>query len=93
MPEVNEISFTIEGHCIETAARLELAQLIREAIESDDNIDLINMKIEFLQEFITSTDFRRLRTLEPALDGRVRCNVIIKRVRGSSFEVQILDCP
>ncbi|MGB9599448.1 MAG: hypothetical protein ACPL7I_02755 [Myxococcota bacterium] len=89
---MNSVILILDGHCIETAARKRLSELIKKSIEEDVKDDLFE-EIEFLKRFIEGTDFSSLRANNPELDGRKFVRVeIICNIDGG-YSIINLDAP
>lgn len=89
MPEVNRVILSLDGYCIETSAKKRLEELIRLSIEN--GIESINTsEIEFLQDFIKNTDFKRIRAENPALDGRKKVKVALELQKDGGYSIRIL---
>lgn len=65
------ITLSTDGHCIETAAKIELRKLTDRLLQScSDSIDReTERKIELLQQFLRNTDFNALRASDDRLAG------------------------
>ena len=84
------VTLHLAGHCIETAARKQMRAWVEHALHS--NSASVNEEIlEFLDSFITQTDFPKLRGTRPELDGRTLVSVVVTFDPEESFQVSVLD--
>ncbi len=65
------VILSTDGHCIETAAKIELRRITDRILQScSDSIDNESeRKIELLQQFLRNTDFNALRASDDRLAG------------------------
>lgn len=70
-----------DGHCIETAAKIELRKLTDIVLSScSDSIDReTEKKIELLQQFLKTSDFENLRASDERLAGFTPATCILTR--------------
>jgi len=73
---------SLDGHCIETAARRERARIEARLLEldgPDSALRALGDDLALLTEFLRDTDFATLRTVRPDLDGRAALTVELRR--------------
>jgi hypothetical protein len=85
------IRLALQGHCIETAARERLRQLLDEIISSDIVDMSLQGQYELLREFINTADFRKLRASDKRLAGLVPCKCEIYREEDGLPAVRIME--
>ncbi len=88
MPEVNSLILTLDGHCIETAARNRLREVTTKAIIEDID-EKISAEIEFLERFLSENDFKKIRAENPRLDGRENIKVKIIHTEDGKYLFEI----
>lgn len=86
-----EIPLDLSRHCIETAARLRLEQLIRECLKSPDQEK--EAWIEALAGFLETADFSDLRTRISRLAGtqRSKACLVFSSVDPNVTEIRFRD--
>ncbi len=78
------LSLRLDGHCIETTARMLFRDMERCALEGGE-VD--EAAYALLSDFLRDTDFGNLRGERPVLDGRTKIFVRVFR-KGEGFEIE-----
>ena len=81
----------LEGHCIETAARVEcrrLEFLMFDLPERDPDLPPVADRLGIIQRFLEKTDFRALRAQRPELDGRTKMKVVVWEKQDGTFALE-----
>ena len=78
-----EIELSLNGQCIETAAKRRYEQIVTELLERDDK--KLERELEFILEFLKKADFRELR--RKGFDGSRKICVRIKK-EGKKFVIE-----
>jgi hypothetical protein len=81
----------LEGHCIETAARLEcrrLEYLLFDMSGQDADRPPVEERLGIVQRFLQKTDFRTLRAQRPELDGRTKMKVVVWERQDGTFALE-----
>lgn len=81
----------LEGHCIETAARIEcrrLEYLLFDLPESDPDRQPVADRLGIIQRFLQMTDFAALRAQRPELDGRTQMKVVVWEKPDGTFALE-----
>lgn len=85
-----KITLKIESHCIETAAKEKLQELIDTMITREEEDSTLQTQYELLYEFIHTADFKALRASDERLAGIVPCKCEIFKNAESNIEVRIV---
>lgn len=83
------IRFNLKDHCIETAAKNEYRRLVDEYLK--EGKEEIGEKIEFLREFLTTQDFRKIRAERPELSGGYDITVEITKEKEKFLIKEVKD--
>lgn len=81
----------LEGHCIETAARIEcrrLEYLLFDMHEQDADRPPVADRLGIIQRFLERTDFEALRAQRPELDGRTQMKVVVWEREDGTFALE-----
>lgn len=65
------IKLELNGHCIETAAKKKLQQLLNAMIHSDPEDPNLQAQYQLLYNFLHTTDFKHLRASDERFTGIV----------------------
>ncbi len=84
---MKSIRLLLDGKCIETSTRNRLKDLTNSLLR-DNNDPSLAEELLFLQEFIEKSDFKKIRTENPSLDGRERIFIEIKK-NGEDFAIYL----
>lgn len=80
----NHIRLHLDHCCIQTAADRRYHQVTETLLQAGDKPDSgLVADAELLHEFLKKTDFQKLRSLRPELDGSTDVHVTLRRVAGS----------
>ncbi len=81
----------LEGHCIETAARIEcrrLEYILFDLQEGDPDQPPVADRLGIIQRFLERTDFMALRARRPELDGRTKMKVVVWERQDGTFALE-----
>lgn len=83
------IKLELNGHCIETAAKEKLQQLLDAMFQADAEDPQLQAQYQLLYDFIHTADFKRLRTSDERLAGIVPsiCEVYIDETGKPSVRI------
>lgn len=80
------------GSCIQTTAQKRHENFVKSLLESNVEPDSeLESQLELLSEFLSKTDFSRLRSEKPELNGSQNLSVRISRDEKIGFEIQIIE--
>lgn len=80
------VKLNLKEHCIETAAKKALQELISEYLKNEETGE----KIELLRKCITTQNFRKIKTQRPELSGGKDVHVIIFK-EGMEFKIKLVE--
>ncbi len=81
----------LEGHCIETAARIECRRLeyvLFDLREDDPDRPPVADRLGIIQRFLERTDFMSLRARRPELDGRTKMKIVVWERPDGTFALE-----
>ncbi len=84
------ITLHLNGHCIETAARRELKRLMDACFDGEGDISPLEESLELLGEFLSTQDFKALRSSDSRLDGTVESTVHLTRDPAGDLLLKII---
>ncbi len=73
------VTLHLKGHCIETAAKRELKRLMDACFDGEGDISALEQSLELLTEFLSTRDFKALRSSDSRLDGTIESTVHLTR--------------
>jgi hypothetical protein len=81
----------LDGACVQTTAERAHRELTDTLLENAGPAPEQALALPLLEEFLTTSDFRRLRSEHPALAGTSPCRVRLSRSEDGAISWLLLD--
>ncbi len=84
------VTLHLTGHCIETAAKMEMRRLTDLYFNTNNDPDALLKKIELLQEFIKKSDFQKLRSGDERFSGAKEATICLSIGSNNNFTLDFV---
>jgi len=86
----NSLVLSLEDACIQTMAKRAHREIAHALLSGDASVDGMEVYINLLERFLSTTNFTRLRSLHPELAGGTPCSVRLYPGEGDSVQWEVI---